>query len=152
MGKASAQTIHASTVARQQGTLKEWTPNMFQKWIEINLSQQTLYAHIGDSTVFTTLVSTGTAAHPTPPGDYNIFSKLQKDDMTNGRAGDDDYYNLPDVPWVMYFIGGGYAIHGTYWHHNWGRPMSHGCVNMPTNEALWLYKWAEIGTPVRVQW
>jgi lipoprotein-anchoring transpeptidase ErfK/SrfK len=123
---------------------------MFQKWIEINLSQQTLYAHIGNNVVFTTLVSTGTAAHPTPPGDYNVFEKLTKDDMTNGKAGDDDYYNLPDVPWVMYFIGGGYAIHGTYWHHNFGHVMSHGCVNAPTDAAESLYNWAPMGTRVVV--
>jgi hypothetical protein len=150
MGKSSAQSIKANMGARNQGNLTEWTPNMFQKWIEVNLAQQTLYAHIGNSTVFTTLVSTGTAAHPTPPGDYNIFEKLTKDDMTNGKAGDDDYYNLPDVPWVMYFIGGGYAIHGTYWHHNFGHVMSHGCVNAPTDAALLLYNWAPMGTRVVV--
>jgi hypothetical protein len=150
MGKASAQTIKANFAPRTQGTLTEWTPNMFQKWIEINLSQQTLYAHIGNNVVFTTLVSTGTAAHPTPPGDYNVFEKLTKDDMTNGKAGDDDYYNLPDVPWVMYFIGGGYAIHGTYWHHNFGHVMSHGCVNAPTDAAESLYNWAPMGTRVVV--
>jgi hypothetical protein len=150
MGKSSAQSIKANMSPRDQGNLTVWAPNMFQKWIEVNLSQQTLYAHIGNDVVFTTLVSTGTADHPTPPGDYNIFEKLTKDDMTNGKAGDADYYNLPDVPWVMYFIGGGYAIHGTYWHHNFGHVMSHGCVNAPTDAALLLYKWAPMGTRVVV--
>jgi len=150
MGKTSAQSIKADMSARAQGTMQEWTPNFGQKWIEVNLTQQTLYAHIGNSIVFTTLVSTGTAAHPTPPGDYNIFTKLEKDDMTNGKAGDEDYYNLPDVPWVMYFLAGGYAIHGTYWHHNFGHVMSHGCVNAPTDAAKMLYDWASIGTRVVV--
>ncbi len=150
MGKASAQSIKANMGARDQGNLAEWTPNIFQKWIEVDLGQQRLTAHIGNASVYTTLVSTGTATHPTPPGDYNIFEKLAKDDMTNGKAGDDDYYNLPDVPWVMYFIGGGYAIHGTYWHANFGHVMSHGCVNVSTDGAKLLYDWAPLGTRVVV--
>lgn len=59
-------------------------------------------------------------------------------------------YRLPHVPYVMYFYKG-YALHGTYWHNNFGRPMSHGCVNLPTPIAEQLYHWAEIGTPVVVQ-
>ena len=58
-------------------------------------------------------------------------------------------YNLPNVPWTMYFHGG-YAIHGTYWHNNFGRPMSHGCVNMKTPEAKILFQWAPKGTLVVV--
>jgi len=150
MGKASAQTINANQGPRTQGALTEWTPNMFQKWIEINLSQQRLYAHIGGSTIYSTYVSTGKAATPTPPGDYTIFTKLAKDDMTNGKAGDDDYYNLPDVPWVMYFIGGGYAIHGTYWHTNFGTVQSHGCVNVSPDGAKLLFDWSPLGTRVVV--
>jgi lipoprotein-anchoring transpeptidase ErfK/SrfK len=60
-------------------------------------------------------------------------------------------YNLPNVPWVMYFAGAN-AIHGAYWHNNFGRPMSHGCVNMRISEAQWLYNWASIGTPVVVHY
>ena len=66
-------------------------------------------------------------------------------------------YDLPGVPYVMYFYGGGiaksrgYGIHGTYWHNNFGHPMSHGCVNMPTAEAEWAYYWSDYGTPVIVQ-
>ena len=59
-------------------------------------------------------------------------------------------YYLPDVPFIMYFYKG-YGLHGTYWHNNFGQPMSHGCVNMPTPEAEWAYNWAGIGTPVIVQ-
>ena len=60
-------------------------------------------------------------------------------------------YNLPGVPYVLYFYKG-YSLHGTYWHSNFGTPMSHGCVNMPTPEAQWLFNWAPVGTPVHVQW
>jgi hypothetical protein len=150
MGKSSAQSINANMAPRAQGNMTEWTPTIFQKWIEIDLGQQRLTAHIGNANVFTTLVSTGTAAHPTPPGDYSIFTKLEKDDMTNGKAAGDEYYFLPDVPWVMYFIGGGYAIHGTYWHANFGHVMSHGCINVSTDGAKALYDWAPLGTRVVV--
>jgi len=60
-------------------------------------------------------------------------------------------YNLPNVPWVMYFYDG-YAIHGTYWHHNFGHPMSHGCINMTIPDAHWLYNWAPKGTLVVIHW
>ena len=65
--------------------------------------------------------------------------------MSGGYAS--EYYYLPGVPWVMYFFQG-YAIHGTYWHHNFGKPMSHGCVNLTIEDAKWFYNWAEIGTTV----
>jgi lipoprotein-anchoring transpeptidase ErfK/SrfK len=60
-------------------------------------------------------------------------------------------YNLPNVPYVMYFYGAN-AIHGTYWHNNFGHPMSHGCINLRTGDAAWLYSWASIGTPVVVHY
>jgi lipoprotein-anchoring transpeptidase ErfK/SrfK len=60
-------------------------------------------------------------------------------------------YWLPNVPYVMYFFGA-YAIHGTYWHNNFGRPMSHGCINLSTPAAAWLFSWASIGTPVVTHW
>jgi hypothetical protein len=149
MGKSSAQSIHANMSVRPQGNLTEWTPNMFQKWIEIDLDQQRLTAHIGNTNVFTTLISTGTAEHPTPPGDYSVFQKLAKDDMTNGKAAGDEYYYLPDVPWVMYFIGGGYAIHGTYWHEL--RPCDE--PRLRQRLAGWRespFDWSPLGTRVVV--
>ena len=60
-----------------------------------------------------------------------------------------DYYDLPNVPWTMFFYQG-YAIHGTYWHTNFGTRMSHGCVNMPLGAAEFTYAWAPIGTEVWV--
>ncbi len=150
MGKASAQSISANMGARAQGNIAEWSPNISEKWIEVNLSQQRLTAHIGNANVFTTLVSTGKPATPTPPGEYRIFTKLVKDDMKNGKFGDDDYYNLPDVPNVMYFLEGGYAIHGTYWHTNFGTVQSHGCVNVSQDGAKSLFDWAPLGTRVVV--
>ena len=113
------------------------------KWIEIDLSQQRLYAHVGQSTVFKAVVSTGTRYHPTVTGRFKIYAKYRATHMSGPG------YSLPNVPWTMFFYRG-YAIHGTYWHNNFGTPMSHGCVNMKTAEAKWLYQWAPKGTLVVV--
>jgi hypothetical protein len=134
------------------GQAPDYTPELWPKWIDIDLSQQVLTAYEGDMPVFTALVSTGIARYPTPTGSFRILYKLPSDDMTGGLAGTDEYYYLPDVPWVMYFRSGGYAIHGTYWHNNFGRPMSHGCVNMRIPDAQWLYGWAPVGTPILVHY
>ncbi len=112
------------------------------KWIEIDLATEKLTAWQGNTPVYSTLVSTGLAAHPTPKGVFNVNRKLRYDLMTGPG------YYYPNVPYVMYFYTGGYAIHGTYWHHNFGHPMSHGCVNLPTPAAEWVYNWAPLGTTV----
>jgi len=113
------------------------------KWIEIDLSQQRLYAHEGHKQVFSAVVSTGTRYYPTVQGRFKVYVKYTATRMTGPG------YNLPNVPWTMYFYGS-YAIHGTYWHSNFGTPMSHGCVNMKTNEAKWLFNWTPKGTLVVV--
>jgi lipoprotein-anchoring transpeptidase ErfK/SrfK len=115
------------------------------RWIEVNLSQQMLYAHKGDTTVASFLVSTGVSAFPTVTGRYYIYIKL----LSTLMAGDG--YYLPDVPYTMYFYKG-YGIHGTYWHNNFGHPMSHGCVNMYTPDAKWMFNWASVGTMVVVHY
>ncbi len=114
------------------------------KWIDINLSTQKLVAYEGNKAVFSSLVSTGVAAHPTVVGTFNIYVKYQAQAMT-----DNSTYYLPNVPYVMYFYSA-YAIHGTYWHNNFGHPMSHGCVNLPTPAAQFMYQWASVGTPVTI--
>jgi LysM repeat protein len=118
------------------------------KWIDVDISSQMLRAYEGTTEVFNSAVSTGVASHPTVLGTFHIYSKLLADDMRGG-VGADAYY-LPDVPYTMYFYTGGYALHGTYWHHNFGHPMSHGCVNLPTPAAKWLFNWAPIGTTVKI--
>ncbi len=116
------------------------------KWIDINISKQTITAYEGSNPVKTVLVSTGVAVHPTVVGRYKILSKYSSYTMSGGTPGV-DYYYLPNVPWTMFFFKG-YAIHGTYWHHNFGRRMSHGCVNLSIADAKWFYDWAPIGTTV----
>lgn len=115
------------------------------RWIDINLSKQRLTAYEGNTPVFSTLISGGLPRTPTVVGRFRIRTKLASTRMTGPG------YDLPNVPYTMYFYRG-YAIHGTYWHNNFGRPMSHGCVNMRTSEAAWLYNWAPIGTLVVTHW
>jgi len=119
-----------------------------EKWIEINLSEQKLYMKEGDRTVGSFLISSGKWA-PTPTGEWHIWTKLRYTRMTGGSKALGTYYNLPNVPYTMYF-NQGYGIHGTYWHNNFGHPMSHGCVNMRTEEAGIVYNWASVGTRVVV--
>ena len=115
------------------------------KWIDINISTQTITAYQGSTPLKSVLVSTGVSWHPTPVGHYKVYMKVASQTMSGG-VGAEAYY-LPGVPWVMYFAGAN-AIHGTYWHSNFGHPMSHGCVNLTIDDAHWFYDWAEIGTPV----
>lgn len=114
------------------------------KQIVVDLSDQRVYVYDNGALVRNVLVSTGEWYAPTVVGDFSIYLKYDAQLMTGPG------YYLPGVPWVMYFYQG-YSLHGTYWHSNFGTPMSHGCVNMPTEEAGWLYSWAPIGTPVHVQ-
>lgn len=115
------------------------------RWIDVNLSTQSVYAYEGDTVVNSFIVSTGTSLTPTVTGRYKIWIKFVSTDMSGPG------YYLPDVPYAMYFYKG-YGLHGTYWHNNFGTPMSHGCVNLRTADAEWLYYWASVGTVVNVHY
>lgn len=136
--------------ATPQPTAKaEPTPPMGKygpKWVDVDLSEQTMIAYEGDTPVYTARVSSGTWNHPTVEGTYRVYAKYVRTRMTGGQ-GTPEYYDIPDVPFTMYFYGG-YALHGAYWHNNFGNPMSHGCVNLPVDVAKWMYDWAPIGTMV----
>jgi lipoprotein-anchoring transpeptidase ErfK/SrfK len=116
-----------------------------ERWIDVNLTQQRVYAYQGKTVVNSFLASTGTWQYPTVTGQYYIYIKLRYADMAGPG------YYLPDVPYTMYFYRG-YGLHGTYWHHNFGTPMSHGCVNLSIPDAEWLYNWASVGTLVNVHY
>lgn len=116
-----------------------------RRWIEVNLSEQTLTAWQGDIAVMHTYISSGRSPTPTVTGHFKIGRKYSSQRMVGPG------YDLPGVPWVMYFYGG-YAIHGAYWHNNFGHPMSHGCVNMTPGESQILYNWAPSGTEVYVHY
>jgi hypothetical protein len=115
------------------------------RWIDVNLSQQRVYAYEGDTAVNSFIVSTGTWQTPTVTGTYQIWIKLRSTTMAGPG------YYLTNVPYTMYFYKG-YGLHGTYWHNNFGTPMSHGCVNLRTSDAEWLYNWASVGTTVNVHY
>lgn len=117
--------------------------NSRERWIDIDLSSQTVSAYEGQELMRTFLVSTGTWRTPTVTGRYRIYSKYRFKDMRGPG------YFLRDVPYTMFFHKG-YALHGTYWHANFGTPMSHGCVNLDTEDAAWLYDFASIKTMVHV--
>jgi lipoprotein-anchoring transpeptidase ErfK/SrfK len=99
----------------------------------------------GNDVVRSFVVSTGTWQYPTVTGQFRIYVMYRYADMTGPG------YHLPDVPYVMYFYEG-YGLHGTYWHNNFGTPMSHGCVNFSIPDAGWLFNWSSIGTLVNVHY
>jgi lipoprotein-anchoring transpeptidase ErfK/SrfK len=115
------------------------------RWIDVDLTNQRTYAYQGTTLVNSFVVSTGTWRTPTVTGVYKIYVRYRYADMSGPG------YYLADVPYVMYFYKG-YGIHGTYWHNNFGTPMSHGCVNLRTADAGWLYDWASVGTVVNVRY
>lgn len=126
-----------------------------EKRIEISRAMQTLKAYEGDQIVFETQVSTGIPdpdippkGRNTPPGKWRVYSKMPTKHMGNvDLTGAPDVYTLPGVPWTMFFheLHTGVAMHGAYWHDNYGVPMSHGCVNIKPDEAKWLFRWT---TPI----
>ena len=116
-----------------------------EPWIDIDLTHQTAYAFSGHNLERSFLVSTGTWLHPTVTGQYQIYVKYLYADMAGPG------YYLPDVPYVMYFYDG-YGLHGTYWHHNFGTPMSHGCINFSIEDAGWIFDFVSVGTLVNIHY
>lgn len=116
-----------------------------ERWIAVNLTNQTASAYEGKNLIRTFVVSTGTWRTPTVTGTFRIYVKYRYADMAGPG------YYLPDVPYVMYFYKG-YGLHGTYWHNNFGTPMSHGCVNFTINDSGWIYDFASVGTVVFVHY
>ena len=118
------------------------------KRIEVDLTNQKLYAFENDTKVFEFPISSG-LYNWTPTGEYWIWTKLKYTLMKGGNKSLKTYYYLPNVPYTMYFENDqiprtkGYGIHGAYWHNDFGRPKSHGCINLKPSDAEQLYYWAE---------
>lgn len=122
------------------------------KSILVDRSEQKLYAYEGDELFLAATSSTGLDFTPTPRGVFSIFQKTPSRYMQGPLPNiSDDYYDLPGVPWTMYFTEGGAAIHGAYWHDKFGTKHSHGCVNLEPTIAHKLYDWANLGTTVTVR-
>lgn len=115
------------------------------KWIEIDLSEQKLIAWENGNKFLETLISSGKTGK-TPEGDFRIWSKYKYTKMSGGSKELHTYYYLPNVPYTMYFFKD-YGLHGTYWHNNFGHPMSHGCVNLPTVMAEKIFYWSTPSLP-----
>jgi hypothetical protein len=141
------QASHVRRIARSE--FAPISPNVEDKRIIINLDAQHLTAYQNGIEIFETRVATGTNFtdedgnlhwFQTARGDYAIQRKKPSRRMVGGAEAD-DFYDLPGVPWVSYFTMKGASIHGTYWHNDFGRPRSHGCINVTSDAAKWLYRW-----------
>jgi lipoprotein-anchoring transpeptidase ErfK/SrfK len=141
--------VHSSTIRKVMAVQFEGA-RFAGRWVNVNVSQQVVTAYEDGVPVKVTLASTGTSKNPTELGTWKIAWRLPKKDMTGGSKAKGDYYYLKNVPYPQYFHNSGEALHGTYWHDNFGRPLSHGCVNLSTPMAKWFYGWAGIGTVVYV--
>jgi hypothetical protein len=121
-----------------------------ERWVDVDRATQTLVAYEGARPVFATLVSTGRGPEgtdaATPPGIHRIWVKIFASDMANTGQGEDAGYSLQDVPYVQFFDGG-VALHGTYWHRDFGHVHSHGCVNLAPLDARWLFDFTQPGLP-----
>ncbi len=123
-----------------------------EKRLAISLEAQTVTAFEAGEPVFQARISSGVPSRgpspngiptETPRGRFLISRKMPVRHMGNGLAtADPEAYELPGVPWVSYFVSTGVAFHGTYWHNNYGRPMSRGCINMQYEDAHWIYRWS----------
>jgi lipoprotein-anchoring transpeptidase ErfK/SrfK len=136
-------------------TAEEFTPlspdvDPKDKKLVVNLKEQRVHAFEKDKEVFTSRAATGAVFKDlgdagnfaTPPGTWHVYRKTPSQHMYGGAAGDSDYFDLPGIPWVSYFISNGIAFHGTYWHNDFGVQRSHGCVNVPSDNARWIWRWS----------
>lgn len=145
LGVFENKSINLPEIAYVEEPRKVLSVALEERWIEVDLSEQKLKAWEGNRLFLETAVSTGLPWWPTPQGEFRIWVKLRATRMEGGEGR--YYYNLPNVPYVMYIKNDqvpswrGYGLHGTYWHSDFGIPRSHGCVNLPTDIAKELYYW-----------
>ncbi len=117
------------------------SPGHPNKWINIDLRSQMLTCYEDEQAVFATRVASGASKTPTPYGEFRVLYKRH----TRRMMGED--YDLSGVPFPVYFTRSAVAIHGTYWHNNYGFRSSHGCVNVPSSAAKWIFRWVEPEAP-----
>lgn len=120
-----------------------------ERWLYIDREQQTLTAYEGDEPRYVTLVSSGRRGYETPVGTFRVREKYRSKTM-QGDDANDGPYEIEEVPWIQYYDGG-FALHGAYWHENFGEPQSHGCVNLSPRDARWLFRWTSPRLPERWQ-
>ena len=135
------------------GNISENSKFNYNKSIIVDLDQQTITAYEDGEVFLETFVSTGNDENETPKGTFTILRKTPSRYMQGPLPYIEtkDIYDLPGVSWVMYFNSLGDSFHGTYWHNDFGRTHSHGCVNLPTDVAEILYNWTAVGTKVVIR-
>jgi lipoprotein-anchoring transpeptidase ErfK/SrfK len=130
------------------------------KRIDVDLKNQMVRAYENDTEVFSARCATGAAfrqadgtvrSFRTIPGEHRVYLKTPSQRMYGG-AGDGDSYDLPGIAWISYFTASGIAFHSTYWHNDYGKPRSHGCVNLLPEDAKWTYRWTMPATPYEQRW
>jgi hypothetical protein len=128
------------------------SPDVTDKRVEIKLDQQMITCYEANIPVFQTRIASGTSIvgddgslhdFTTPYGDYRVERKRPARRMRGGAVESGTDYDVNAVPWITYFVGTGAAIHGAYWHNNFGFPRSHGCINVTPDAAKWIYRWTQ---------
>jgi hypothetical protein len=127
------------------GEVSSLAPDRSDKRIEIDIARQVLTCFEGDTPVFSTRTASGLSGTITPKGEYHVIRKNFTSYMIGGEGA--GYYNLPGVAFPSYFTWSGIAVHGTYWHNDFGRPKSHGCVNVSNEAALFVFRWTTPALP-----
>jgi hypothetical protein len=154
------QWVHSSLITKVAPVQFDG-PKFQGRWVGVNLTQQIATAYQDGTPVKVTLASTGTIRTlpngtkedlRTNVGTWKIYWRLPSQEMKGGTIENGDYYDLKDVPFVQYFYQSGEALHGTYWHDDFGHPHSHGCVNLSTPMSEWFYGFANLGTTVYVHY
>ena len=123
--------------------------------IEVNLTTQQLNVFDNNQPIASYTISSG-KWNRTPTGIFTVWAKVRSQKMSGGNKELGTYYYLPNVPYILFFYNDkvakkqGYSLHGTYWHDNFGSPMSHGCINMKTTDVAEIFSWANIGTQISI--
>jgi L,D-transpeptidase catalytic domain len=152
LGRQAAQRKgYAFGTSTQLVGAPDWSPKIWNRRIEVDLTAQHLTAYEGTTPVYQAPVATGKDGFNTPTGSYAIYNKYPIETMT-GSGGGETWY-VPNIPFVQYVVGG-VALHGTYWHDQWGTGfrLSHGCINLNIDDAEWLYEWSDVGTQVDIHY
>ena len=123
-----------------------------EKLIHVDIDTQMVTAFEGDKMVLSARCASGKRGTDTPKGEWRSYHKGPSIHMTNFGDAVENIYNLPGVPWCSFFTGAGHAFHGTYWHNDYGRPRSNGCVNLPSAAAKWIYRWTNPVVPPNVDY
>ena len=150
LDKSSAYVVARNLRRMEAGEVAPISPEVLDKRIDVDLTAQQAIAFENGLAINSVRVATGNPGIATPVGEFRIERKQPIRHMTGqeGGPGDVGYYDLPGVPWVCFISWNGVSLHGTYWHNNYGRPQSHGCINMTPEAARWFYRWSSPVVPI----